>query len=190
MTQFVFFEKDWSLFLDRDGVLNHRPAGDFVKEPGEFRWNKGALDFLAYCASRFGVITVITNQQAVGQNLMSEQQLQLIHSRMLQEAKAAGGRIDKVYFCPDLKDSGSFTRKPAVGMALWAKRDFQGINFRKSVMIGDTFTDMLFGKRLKMKTILISSDTSVAGKYPQLVDWWFPDMEALLQFLKNSETPG
>lgn len=186
MSRLFFPEKQWSLFLDRDGVLNQRLIGDYVKSPEEFQWNEGALECLRLCERIFNRVVVITNQQGIGKGLMSEHQLETIHDKMLREAAARGGRIDKVYHCGDLEHSGSFNRKPAVGMALKARKDFPDIRFRQSLMIGDTLTDMLFGKRLKMKTILISADGQVARRHPHLVDWWFASMQLLADNLKHT----
>jgi D-glycero-D-manno-heptose 1,7-bisphosphate phosphatase len=63
----------------------------------------------------------------------------------------------------------SHCRKPNVGMGLQAKRDFPEIDFQQSVMIGDSMSDMQFGKNLGMFTIWISSDTNKKFK-PDLVD--------------------
>jgi D-glycero-D-manno-heptose 1,7-bisphosphate phosphatase len=180
-------DNSWTLFLDRDGILNRRIESDFVKTPGEFVWNDGALDCLPLFAKIFGTIVVVTNQQGIGQGELSVEQLDAIHRKMLEEAHAAGGRIDKVYFCPDAEGSQNLHRKPGIGMALQARKEFPGINFRRSVMLGDTFTDMLFGKRLKMTTILVSEDRRAAREHAPLVDYWFPDMSALGGFMKNSQ---
>ena len=39
-------------------------------------------------------------------------------------------------------------RKPNTGMGLQAKKDFPAINFSKSIMIGNTLSDMKFGRNL------------------------------------------
>ena len=65
------------------------------------------------------------------------------------------GRIDKIYYCPDAPDSNSPNRKPETGMALQAKADFPHIDFSKSVMVGDSNSDMDFGKRLGMTLVFI-----------------------------------
>ena len=40
-------------------------------------------------------------------------------------------------------------------MALQAKEEFPNIDFQKSIMVGDTLSDMEFGKRLNMTTVLV-----------------------------------
>lgn len=178
-------DKTWTLFLDRDGVLNQRLVDDYVKKPEQFIWIDGVLESLAFFAGVFGRMVVVTNQQGIGKGLMKLETLEQIHSKMLNEVKQSGGRIDKVYFCPDLENSGSFNRKPMPGMGLQAKRDFQEIEFRKSIMVGDTLSDMRFGKRLKMITVLISADPVPARQYPGLIDLRFNDLKSFSAFIKN-----
>jgi len=74
----------------------------------------------------------------------------------MQQITAAGGRIDKIYFCPD-QDNASPCRKPQPGMALAAQQDFPDIDFTRSVMVGNTLSDMEFGKQLGMSTVFIPS---------------------------------
>ena len=133
-----------TLFLDRDGVINKRLVGDYVKKWNDFEFLPGVLDAFATFSSYFDKIFIVTNQQGIGKGLMTEADLQQIHHQMIFEIEKAGGRIDGIYFCPDLKDSHSFMRKPNIGMALKAKKDFPMINFKNSVMVGDSVSDMLF----------------------------------------------
>ena len=177
--------KSWTLFLDRDGLLNRRLEGDYVKLPEEFEWLDGVLKSLSYFSGVFGTIVVVTNQQGIGKGLMTEQELGLIHKNMLEDVARAGGRIDQVYHCPDLEQSRNFNRKPMIGMGLQARRDFPEIVFRQSVMVGDTISDMRFGKRLKMKTVFISKDIQKARQYPGFIDLIFESLQAFAAFLKS-----
>ena len=65
-------------------------------------------------------------------------------------------RIDEIYYAPDL-ESDAHHRKPNTGMGLQAKQDFPSIDFSKSVMVGNNFSDMDFGKRLGMKTVFVET---------------------------------
>jgi histidinol phosphatase-like enzyme len=42
-------------------------------------------------------------------------------------------------------------------MALEAQRQFPEIDFSKAIMVGDTDSDIRFGKELGMKTVLVKS---------------------------------
>ena len=48
-------------------------------------------------------------------------------------------------------------RKPNSGMALKAKEEFPEVDFSKSIMVGDTDSDILFGMNLGMKTVRIKT---------------------------------
>jgi len=178
--------KDWTLFLDRDGVINQRLNDDYVKNPEEFVFLDGVLESIAFFSKHFGRILVVTNQQGVGKGLMEVSMLQEIHQKMLMNVEAAGGKIDKVYFCPDLESSKSIYRKPRIGMGLLAKKDFPKIDFQKSIMVGDTITDMLFGKRLKMNTVLISEDPTLARLHQHLIQFCFPSLAKFAEFLHQN----
>jgi histidinol-phosphate phosphatase family protein len=170
--------KDWTLFLDRDGVINERLVGDYVKQWDEFRFTDGTIEAIAGLSDIFGKILVVTNQQGVGKGIMSREQLDLIHEEMISEIKEAGGRIDKIYSCTKLEEEHPFCRKPNPGMALQARRDFPDIKFKRSIMVGDSMSDLKFGKMLGMKTVLIACDNSMAKKFPRLTDVWFISLRA------------
>lgn len=147
-------DKSWTLFLDRDGVINQKRDNDYVKNYSEFNFLDGVLDAISFLSKVFGKTIIITNQRGVGRGVISESDLRLIHSKMKVEINIHNGRIDKIYFCTGVLDS-DFNRKPNIGMGLQAKMDFPSIDFNKSVMIGDSYSDMLFGNKLGMKCVLI-----------------------------------
>ncbi len=154
--------KTWTLFLDRDGVINKRLHNDYVKHWIEFEFLEGVLDSLKTFNSIFGNIVVVTNQQGIGKGLYRTEDLELIHKNMLYEIAYHGGRIDKVYFSPYLQSQNHPSRKPGIGMALQAKSDYPAIDFKKSLMIGDSASDIEFGKKAGMKTVFISDSNALS----------------------------
>jgi len=153
-------DSSWTLFLDRDGVINKRLMGDYVKTIAEFELIDGAAEAIRIASKSFGKIVVVTNQQGIGKGLMTERNLSDIHAYCLQMINEAGGRIDGFYFAPELAAAGSNSRKPGTGMGLQAKAEFPEIDFSKSVMIGDSVSDMEFGKNLGMKTVFVETGTA------------------------------
>ncbi|MBL7795726.1 MAG: HAD family hydrolase [Saprospiraceae bacterium] len=169
-----------SLFLDRDGVINRRTVGDYVRRPADFEFESGALEALRVLAGLFGRIVVVTNQAGVGKGLMSGADLAAVHRKMLHEVRRAGGRMDRVYHCPHRPDTGCYCRKPATGMALQARADFPDIRFEHAWIVGDSGSDMQFGLTLGMKTALIAGKSEEAQALAGLVvDGRF---ESLLEF--------
>ncbi len=151
-------DKSWTLFLDRDGVINRKLENDYVKHWVQFEFLENVLIALKTFNSFFGRIVVVTNQQGIGKGYYKTEDLELIHKNMLYELTYAGGRIDKVYFSPHLDSAKHPTRKPGTGMGLMAKQDFPEIDFTKSIIVGDSLSDMEFGRALGMKTIFISEE--------------------------------
>ena len=151
-------DESWTLFLDRDGVINKKIPNDYVKSWEEFEFLPDTLTALRYIGNFFGTVVIVTNQQGIGKELMTKKDIADIHQKMMIDIKAAGGRIDEIYYCPDLAEDKTPCRKPEIGMALWAKRDFPQIDFSKSIMVGDSPSDLKFGLNLGMKSFLVTDD--------------------------------
>ncbi|MCB2221688.1 MAG: HAD family hydrolase [Bacteroidetes bacterium] len=177
-------DKTWSLFLDRDGVINRRIPGDYVKKWEEFEFLPGTLEAIAIFTEIFRHIFVVTNQQGIGKGIMTETELEVIHDKMIEEIRYEGGHIHKVYHSPYRDEERSVFRKPNTGMARKAKIDYPSIDFNKSMMIGDSMSDMEFGRNAGMITCYISSDEEILPKdQDELVDFLFPDLLSLAQTL-------
>jgi D-glycero-D-manno-heptose 1,7-bisphosphate phosphatase len=181
--------KTWSLFLDRDGVINKRFVGGYVRSWDQFEFIPGVLDALKLLSGKFERIIVVSNQQGIGKKLMTEKEVEAIHKRMADEITKVGGKIDKTYYCPSLEEDNSIMRKPNIGMALKARKEFPGINFKQSVMIGDSISDMIFGKRLKMKTVLLSQDSSMIRKGADFIDLVYYDLLSFANYLSIPSSP-
>lgn len=147
-------KQKWSLFLDRDGVINSTANG-FVNQVEDIEYEEGALEALAMLAEHFSPIVVVTNQAGIGYGYMTSQTLEAIHAQMAEDINAAGGHIDAWYYCPDRVSVSAPCRKPNIGMGHWAKRDFPTIDFQRAWMVGDRDTDIIFGHQLRMKTAWI-----------------------------------
>ncbi|MDP2235218.1 MAG: HAD-IIIA family hydrolase [Bacteroidales bacterium] len=150
--------KDWSLFLDRDGVINVRPLNDYVKSPDEFIFIPEALKAIKILSDIFGKTFVVTNQQGVGLGLMTQTILDEIHQILSTKVTENGGRIDHIYSCTDVKTKVNSCRKPSIEMALKAKDEFPAIDFSKSIIVGDTASDIEFGRNAGMFCVLIGDE--------------------------------
>lgn len=146
----------WTLFLDRDGVINVEKNEDYVRNWDEFEFYENSLLALPTLAARFNTIVITTNQKGVGRGLMTETDLTLIHNNMLQKIKSVGGRIDHIFYCTDLEND-SPNRKPQPGMAFQAKQQFPHIDFTKSIMVGNRTSDMEFGRNAGLHTVFVAT---------------------------------
>lgn len=171
------------LFLDRDGVINRRIIDGYVTRREDFVLIDGVLEAISIFARKFDRIFMVTNQQGIGKGLMTENDLADIHDWFLKQVVSVGGRIDRIYHCAALKAEHSFLRKPSIGMALQARRDFPDVVLKQSVMVGDTASDMLFGRRAGMTTVLVGDEPEIGRQFPHLVDYCYPDLLAYAKSL-------
>ncbi|MBE3119800.1 MAG: HAD-IIIA family hydrolase [Candidatus Atribacteria bacterium] len=151
-------DETWTLFLDRDGVINKRIEGDYVRKWSQFKFLPSTPEAIRRLSKVFGWIIVVTNQRGVSRNLIRDADLLEIHKKMGDSIIRSGGRIDRVYVCPHDLQNQCNCRKPKPGLALEAKRDFPSVNFSKSIVIGDDDSDVVFAKALNMKSVLILDD--------------------------------
>jgi histidinol-phosphate phosphatase family protein len=175
-TQMPRYDREWTLFLDRDGVVNKEIVGSYVTSPTEFEFCEGVPEAMQSLAELFGTIVVVTNQRGVGRGLMSTETLREIHGSMEEGIEAAGGRIDRVYACTAVSDD-DHNRKPNTGMALQAREDFPHIDFHRSVIVGNSLSDMEFGKRLGMHTVFLTTKHEPFDLPHDLIDEQFPSLQ-------------
>lgn len=152
-----------TLFLDRDGVINVRTPGNYVKIPAEFVFEPRGPEALGLLSPYFSRIVVLTNQSGIGKGLMTESQLAIVHVYMLTGIRLAGGRIDGIYYCPHRSDAGCNCRKPATGMALQAQTEFPEIDFGDAWLVGDSVCDMELAQALGIRTVLIEGKEEEAS---------------------------
>lgn len=174
-------KNEWSIFLDRDGVINKRIMGGYVQNPTEFEFIPGSLEAITQLSALFKNIFVVTNQQGIGKGLMTHADLEIVHKSMLKQIEKSGGRIDRIFYCPDLASKKPNCRKPGIAMAENAKKEFPSVNFSKSYMVGDSKSDMEFGQNAGMHCVFIHSELQ---KYSTHI----PTYASLIEFTKNLKT--
>ena len=181
---FKNIDKTWTLFLDRDGVINHEKPLDYIHNWDEFVFYEGVLDAIKIFSGIFNRIVVVTNQKGVGKGLTLLSDLEIIHENMKAQIKAAGGHIDEVYFCPDLDEQSPY-RKPNPGMGLKAKAQFPEIDFKKSIMIGNTLGDMEFGRNLGILTVFLSTTRPEVSSEDPRIDLYLNSLQNFAELLKK-----
>lgn len=181
-SNYLDIDSSWSLFLDRDGVINKRIIGGYIKKWEEFEFLPGVPEAIQKFSEVFGKLFIVTNQQGIGKGLMLETDLEHIHENMMHIIRQHGGRIHKIYHSPYKAEENSVFRKPNIGLARKAKIDFPMIELKKSIMAGDSMSDMQFGKNAGMITVFINSDKEQVEENKEFIDYNFPD---LISFAKS-----
>ena len=177
MNTLPLIDKSWTLFVDRDGVINHEKEADYILNWKEFRFYDGVTDAMKMLSTVFGTIVMVTNQRGIGRGLMTETDLAGIHSHMLSGIIDNQGRIDKIYYCTAV-DNDDYNRKPNPGMAHQAKKDFEHIDFSKSIMVGNKLSDMKFGRNAGMYTVYVDTTHPETPSPNPLIDFRCKDLLA------------
>lgn len=146
------------LFLDRDGVINKRKVDDYITKWEDFEFLSGVLEAMNVFSKYFDRIIIITNQQGIGKKIMTDHELDDIHTKLKETILKHNGKIDAIYYCAMLRDKINNCRKPNITMAEQAQKQFPEIIFNQSIMIGDTSPDMEFGKNAGMARILLQNE--------------------------------
>ena len=147
-----------AVFLDRDGVINRRPAQDeYVTRWEDLHLLPGTGEAISLLNRAGFLVIVVTNQRCVAKGLITTRELESMHERMRAELASQAATIDEVYYCAHEKESGCACRKPAPGMLLSASVDHQ-IDLIASWMIGDSDIDIAAGRNAGCRTARLLID--------------------------------
>lgn len=134
-----------AVFLDRDGVINSKPAPhDYIRSWGQFELIPAIADWIRLFNALELLVIVITNQRGVARGLVSAAALDDIHTRMKQTLEEQGARIDDIFCCPH-EENTCECRKPKPGLILAAQRKW-GIDLERSLYLGDSDDDRLLAE--------------------------------------------
>ena len=145
-----------AIFLDRDGVINRDRGSEYVDRWDKFRFIPGSLKALRLLKEEGYRVVVISNQAGVAKGVYSLKELSLLTRRMKEKVEEAGGRLDAVYYCTHQKENRCTCRKPKTALFRRAHLRF-GIPFKNAFVVGDSVRDIIAGKRLRCRTILVLS---------------------------------
>jgi len=135
-----------ALFLDRDGVLNVDHG--YVGSRERFEWVEGAREAIRYASQAGWHVFVVTNQSGVARGMFTEYAVRELLDWMVDQARASGGTIDDVRYCPFHPEAAVSAyrqahpwRKPLPGMVLDLMRAWE-VDPQVAVMVGDQASDM------------------------------------------------
>ncbi|MGN0235696.1 MAG: HAD-IIIA family hydrolase [Paludibacteraceae bacterium] len=171
------FPNDQNLFLDRDGVINVQVKGDYVRNWEMWQWLPNAAQIVAELSKSYIRTFVVTNQQGISKGLFTMADIDNIHSNMAAVIESYGGKIDHVYVCADLETAHSPNRKPAIGMARQAATDYSDVELTKSIMIGDSLSDIQFGWKAGMRCVYLHHNAPVPTEVRDYTDLLCTDLQ-------------
>jgi len=143
------------IFLDRDGVINWDPIGDYIKSPEDFRFISGVGEALRKLSDNDYKIVVISNQAGVGDGIFTQEALDRVTEKFQAEVGKVGASLEAIFYCTHGKKAGCSCRKPELGLFEQAEKECGPIDRPRTFYVGDKAVDMQAGRRFGLKTIFV-----------------------------------
>lgn len=177
--------------LDRDGTIIE--LVHHLADPMDVRLIPGAGAAIAQLNNAHIPVVIVTNQSVIGRGKLTEAGLTEIHTVLAQQLAGENAHIDAIYHCPvapTIKDARVIEhpdRKPGPGMLLRAANDL-ALDLSRSVMVGDTLSDMLAGRNAKAgQTVLVRTGYGTRIDLPDpAIDCVVGDMAEAVQIIKTT----
>jgi len=151
-----------AVFLDRDGVICEDVR--YLTNPSQIKFLPKVVEAIRILNEMGVKVITVTNQSVIARNMLSINELETIHKQLLDNLRNQGARIDAIYYCPHHPNGivknyakNCDCRKPEPGLLLKAIDELK-IDPLKSFMVGDKQRDIIAGKKVGCKTILVSSN--------------------------------
>ena len=158
---------DRAIFLDRDGVILE-DNGCALTELDLIPL-LGIAEALGLLKAAGYALVLVTNQAVVARGLISEAQLNELHTQLQSMLVTLGApHLDAIYACPHHPNATDPAyrqicecRKPRPGLLLSAAKEHD-IDLSQSFMIGDRFSDIVAGQSAGCKSILVTTGQHLA----------------------------
>lgn len=154
-------QKQWAVFLDRDGVINEEV--NYLSEPEQLQILPTVAQAITQLNQQSIPVIVITNQAGVARGYFPESQVSLVNRALSQLLALENAKIDGFYYCPHhpIAGVGQYLqdcncRKPNPGMILKAAQDFN-LDLSQCILVGDKKSDIIAGARAGCQTILVQT---------------------------------
>jgi len=143
-------------FLDRDGTILVDPA--YLHEPERVRFHPGSAEAIARLNAAGYLVITVSNQAGIARGMYGESAYHAVMRRLQELLAEHGARLDGSYFCPHHPDiSGPCEcRKPGLKLFRDAQAAF-GIDFTRSVWVGDRLSDVEPARRLGGTAFLVET---------------------------------
>ncbi|MDP2959798.1 MAG: HAD-IIIA family hydrolase, partial [candidate division Zixibacteria bacterium] len=164
------------IFLDRDGTITVEK--NFVFKIEEIEFIPGAKEALKILKELGYKLVITSNQSGVGRGIMTEKQVEEVNNFILGELEKEGIKVSGIYYCPHLKEENCHCRKPKTGLIEKALQN-KYLKLKGSWVIGDKWSDVLLGKNINGKSILVLTGYGQGEKQKiesnlEIYDWQKP----------------
>lgn len=141
------------VIFDRDGTLIEHVH--HLTLPEQVVLKKDLVQSLERLFKMEILFGIVTNQSVVGRGLSSHQEVASVHEHINKAIEGFGLKFSFLKYCPHLQSDHCACRKPKT---LLGEQIIEELDLlpTEGFVIGDSFSDVEFGKNLGCKTILLS----------------------------------
>ena len=157
-----------AVFIDRDGTMSEGVG--YVNHLSRFKLLPNTARAIKLLNDSEILAVVATNQAGVARGYFEENMIIKVHDYMRAELSKNGAKLDAIYYCPHHPSVGKppykndcNCRKPKPGMILQAEKEL-GIDLTRSYMVGDKISDVEFGKKMGLKSVMVQTGYGI-GEY-------------------------
>lgn len=144
-----------AIFTDRDDTINRDVH--YCSRPEDFELLPTAGVGIRLLNQAGFKVVVVTNQSGIARGYFTEEVLERIHQKMIDELAKYGAHVDAIYYCPHHPDEGCECRKPKPKLAYQAIKQLH-IDPRQSFTIGDRLMDVELAGAIGCKSVMIPSE--------------------------------
>lgn len=149
--------------VDRDGTIIAEPDDFQVDDLAKLRLVEGVIPALLRIQAAGYDLVMVSNQDGLGTDAFPQESFDGPHELLLQILTSQGIRFREVLLDPHpAGPDAPWTRKPGIGMVVHLLKD-KGVDWERSVMVGDRETDRQFGDNLGIATYLLPSAATPEG---------------------------
>jgi D-glycero-D-manno-heptose 1,7-bisphosphate phosphatase len=200
-----FDKKRKAVFLDRDGVINEFCFNEETEQldspfdETDFYYKKNVIDTLSFLQRAGYYIFIVTNQPAAAKGKVSLQKLYNLSKWIIKDLCDKGIDIECINMCPHHPKGNERTeakflirdcrcRKPKAAL-ITDLFEIYNIDKENSIMIGDSYTDVMAGKTAGLKTVLLGEMKCdmchcLHGNKP---DWIIEDIAELKKLVEERD---
>lgn len=164
-----------AVFLDRDGTINVEK--EYLYKIEDFEYIDGAVEGLRQLQNWGYLLVIVTNQSGIARGYYREEDFWDLMHWMSADLKKKQIRVDGIYYCPHHPEGKikkyamrCHCRKPKTGLFYQAAEEL-GIDFSKSIAIGDKRRDLEICKEEKVRGILFSDQAKSEGEFKVCNHW-------------------
>jgi D-glycero-D-manno-heptose 1,7-bisphosphate phosphatase len=165
-----------AVFLDRDGTINPDEKG-YISKPEDFQLYPWTAEAISILNKLDFYVFVVTNQSGIARGYYTLEDMEKVNKKMHSDLKENGNQVTDVFFSPFHKEGEIAPyniehedRKPGLGMFTHALQKYP-FSIKKSFMIGDKYSDIAFGRKAGLKTILVRSGEGKAEFLQKRNEW-------------------